>query len=601
MRAYYLLITLFYLIIQTVIGQDQKIADSLFIIYSEDSLTGADKLELLRNLSFNELNNRELSLKYAEELIALSELENNNIYLYRGYVLKGNIHEKTGDLDLALNEYFKSAEAAVAAEFIEGKGYAYMCIADVYSILGNSGNAELYYDKSIQVLRNLNDSTALATALLNAGEELKRTEKYVDALRYFEESGVIFKKVNHLVGAAYNLGNKGMVYAEQGKDELAKANIIEAIAILEELEHYYPISDYLTYMSDIYLRQNDSISALKSAQRSLELATTYGFKEQISEANLQLSRLYEQAGKPEVSYRYYKNYIAYRDSLNNIEAFQQMADLRTDFEVSQKQSEVDLLNQKRKNQRIINFSAAIASVLIFLLALASYRRYIYTRKAKILIEEEKNRSDTLLLNILPEEIASELKEKGKVQAKKFESATVLFTDFLDFTKLSESLEPVKLIKSIDYYFNKFDEISTKYGLEKIKTIGDSYMCAGGLPIVNKTHARDAILAAIDIIDLVDKGMNAQNDLIHFEIRIGIHTGPLVAGIVGSKKWQYDIWGDTVNIASRMESSGEVGRVNISEATYNLVNDEDEFQFESRGKIAVKNKEALRMYFVNNTS
>lgn len=601
MRAYYLLISLFYLIIQTASGQDHKIADSLFIIYSEDSLTGTDKLELLRNLSFNEMNDRELSLKYAKELIALSELENNNIYLFRGYYLKGSNHQFAGDLHLALVDFFKSAEAAITAGFTKGEGIAYNSIANVYSKRRNVENAELYYDKSIQILRNLNDSTALATALLNAGDYLLKNVKYEKALQYFEESGFIFKKINYLIGIYYNIGNTGMVYAELGKDELAKANLKEAIANLEELEDYSPICVYLIYMSDIYLRQNDPASALAYANRSLELAATYGFKEKISDANLQLSRLYEQAGKPEVSYRYYKNYIAYRDSLNNIEAFQKMTALRTDFEVAQKQSELDLLNQKRKNQRIINFSAAIASVLIFLLALAFYRRYIYTRKAKILIEEEKNRSDTLLLNILPEEIASELKEKGKVQAKKFESATVLFTDFLDFTKLSESLEPVKLIKSIDYYFNKFDEISTKYGLEKIKTIGDSYMCAGGLPIVNKTHARDAILAAIDIIDLVDKGMNAQNDLIHFEIRIGIHTGPLVAGIVGSKKWQYDIWGDTVNIASRMESSGEVGRVNISEATYNLVNDEDEFQFESRGKIAVKNKEALRMYFVNNTS
>lgn len=601
MRAYYLLISLFYLIIQTASGQDHKIADSLFIIYSEDSLTGTDKLELLRNLSFNEMNDRELSLKYAKELIALSELENNNIYLFRGYYLKGSNHQFAGDLHLALADFFKSAEAAITAGFTKGEGIAYNSIANVYSKRRNVENAELYYDKSIQILRNLNDSTALATALLNAGDYLLKNVKYEKALQYFEESGFIFKKINYLIGIYYNIGNTGMVYAELGKDELAKANLKEAIANLEELEDYSPICVYLICMSDIYLRQNDPASALAYANRSLELAATYGFKEKISDANLQLSRLYEQAGKPEVSYRYYKNYIAYRDSLNNIEAFQKMTALRTDFEVAQKQSELDLLNQKRKNQRIINFSAAIASVLIFLLALAFYRRYIYTRKAKILIEEEKNRSDTLLLNILPEEIASELKEKGKVQAKKFESATVLFTDFLDFTKLSESLEPVKLIKSIDYYFNKFDEISTKYGLEKIKTIGDSYMCAGGLPIVNKTHARDAILAAIDIIDLVDKGMNAQNDLIHFEIRIGIHTGPLVAGIVGSKKWQYDIWGNTVNIASRMESSGEVGRVNISEATYNLVNDEDEFQFESRGKIAVKNKEALRMYFVNNTS
>ncbi len=601
MRVYYLLITLFCVIIQTANGQDQKIADSLAIIYQEDILTGVGKLELLRNLAFNELNDHELSLKYAEELVELSESENNNIYLYRGYSLKGDKHRKAGDLDLALELYIKSAEVAVEAEFIIGEGFAYMSIADVYSIMGNSGNAELYYDKSIQILRNSNDSTTLANALLNAGDEFFRTAKYADALRYFEESGIIFKKLNYLAGTAYNLGNTGMVYAELGKDDLAKANINKAIAILEELEDYYPISVYLTYMSDIYLRQNDSPSALAYANRSLELATTYGLKEQISEANLQLSKIYEQAGNPEESYKYYKNHIAYRDSINNLETVQLMADLRTDFEVSQKQIEVNLLNQKRRNLRIINIAAAITSVLIFLLAIALYRRYIFTRKTNILIKEEKNRSDTLLLNILPEETARELKQNGKVQAKKFESVTVLFTDFKGFSKIVEYLEPEKLIRSIDYYFNKFDEISTKYGLEKIKTIGDSYMCAGGLPIANKTHAKDAILAGLEIIDLVRKGKNEEKDLIHFEIRIGIHSGPLVAGIVGLKKWQYDIWGDTVNIASRMESRCEVGKVNISEATYNLVKNEKEFHFKLRGNLAIKNKGEVKMYFVNRAS
>lgn len=595
-KAYYILIGFFYFIPQLVIGQDQKIADSLATIYHEDRLTGTDKLELLRNLSFNELNDSELSLKYAEELIALSELEKNNLYLYRGYLRKGKNYEKTGDLDLALEAYFKGAKAAVDANYIEGEGSAYMSVADVYSVMGSSDNAELYYTKSIQILRNTNDSISLATALLNAGDEFFNNAKFEDALRYFEESGRIFKNVNYSIGTAYNLGNTGMVYAEQGKDILAMENINEAIDVLEELEDYYPISVYLTYMSDIYLRQNDFTTALSYANRSLELATTYGLKEQISDANLQLSKLYEHAGNLEESFNYYRNYISYRDSVRNIKAVQQMADLRTDYEVSQKQSEVNLLNQKRKNQRIINISAAITSVLIILLAIGIYRRYVFTKKTNIIIEAEKNRSETLLLNILPEETARELKQRGKVQSKKFESVTVLFTDFKGFTKLVESVEPKRLIRSLDFYFKKFDEITTKYGLEKIKTIGDSYMCAGGLPTASKTHARNVINAAKEIIDLVKGELQATDDLIHFEIRIGVHTGPVISGIVGLKKWQYDIWGDTVNIASRMESNSEPGRINLSETTYHEVS--DEYPCEYRGEVKVKNRGALKMYFLS---
>jgi len=428
-RVYLTLFSLFLLIIQTATGQDQKIADSLVIIYQEDKLTGVDKLELLRNLAFNELHDQELALKYADELIELSKSKNDSvyqIYLYRGFSLKGDKYRKAGDLELALELYIKSAEVAIQAKFITCEGFAYMSIADVYSIMGNTDNAKLYYDKSIQVLRRSNNQLILANAILNAGDEFLRLGKYEDALRYFDESGLIFRKLNHESGIAYYLGSTGEAYAGLGDYKHAIANLKKAITILEELEDVYALSDYLICMSDICLRQSDPDSAIACAKRSLELATTGRLKEQIRDANLQLSKIYEQNGNLEESYIYYKNYIAYRDSVYNLPMVQQIADMRTEYEVSQKQIEVDLINQKRKNQRIINIASAISSVLIILLALGLYRRYTFTRKTNILIKEEKNRSDNLLLNILPEETALELKQNGKVQAKKFESVSVLF-------------------------------------------------------------------------------------------------------------------------------------------------------------------------------
>lgn len=215
-------------------------------------------------------------------------------------------------------------------------------------------------------------------------------------------------------------------------------------------------------------------------------------------------------------------------------------------------------------------------------------------------DKQRQRSDDLLLNILPEEVAEELKAKGSSEAKQFSEATVLFTDFKEFTNLSEKLTPKELVSDLNHCFTAFDEITHKHRIEKIKTIGDAYMAAGGLPTPNTTHAKDVVLAALEIRDFIEEGKahKIANNQPFFEIRIGIHTGPLVAGIVGVKKFQYDIWGDTVNTASRMESSGEVGKVNISQFTYELLKDDPDFEFEHRGKISAKGKGEIEMLFVS---
>ncbi len=228
------------------------------------------------------------------------------------------------------------------------------------------------------------------------------------------------------------------------------------------------------------------------------------------------------------------------------------------------------------------------------------------KKLELIVEErteqitlERDRSESLLLNILPSEIAEELKHSGQAQAKKINHVTVLFTDFKGFTKYSEKVSPESLVRDLHESFTAFDEIMVKHGVEKIKTIGDAYMAAGGLPTPNETHAQDVLAAAFEIRDFIEAGKAKKiaNGLPYFEIRIGIHTGPVVAGIVGVKKFSYDIWGDTVNTASRMESSGHEGMVNISQTTYELVKDLSNYRFESRGKITAKGKGELEMFFV----
>ncbi|MBR9921908.1 MAG: hypothetical protein GYB31_13790 [Bacteroidetes bacterium] len=219
------------------------------------------------------------------------------------------------------------------------------------------------------------------------------------------------------------------------------------------------------------------------------------------------------------------------------------------------------------------------------------------RRRTLELEEEKAKSDDLLLNILPAETAEELKSNGSAKAQRFESVTVMFSDFIGFTNIAEKLEPEQLVKEIDYCFRAFDEIMEMYGVEKIKTIGDAYMCVGGLPGTSQKAAVQVVKAALEMQSFMH-AIAVERDLSgkpHFEARIGIHSGPVVAGIVGIKKFAYDIWGDTVNIAARLESKGKSGKVNISKSTYELV--KDVFNCSPRGKIKVKNKGDIEMYYV----
>ncbi|MFD0975679.1 adenylate/guanylate cyclase domain-containing protein [Salinimicrobium gaetbulicola] len=585
---------LFYFLFFSAASQNRERVNELINQISSDN--DLEELVILKEKTEKEVN-PDLRLEYAELLIKKAAEDSLLNFLHSGYLQKGNALQLKGDYAKALEAFFQSLELAYKIGEPKGIGALMVSIADTYNMSGNSTTSQQYYKKAIGILRTTNDSVTLASGLLNAGDAAFTNKDYAKALEYFEESGLIFKEINYPLGIAYNLGNVGMVYAEQGKHELAKNNINESIAILEELKDYYPISVFLRYMADIYAKQNDLPTSFSYAERSLDLAISNGLKDQISESNLLLANLSSQAGNYEKAYNFFKDHITYRDSITNVQTVQQMAELRADSEVSQKQAEVDLLAQQKRTQNIIVLAIAVALFLLSLIALGLYRRNKFVNRTKRVIEKEKKRSDLLLRNILPEETAQELKEYGKVKSKRFESVTVLFTDFKDFTMYAETATPEELVESVDYYFSNFDDIIDKYGLEKIKTVGDAYMCAGGLPFPIRDHALNVVLAALEMVEFVSRAkQNVERNILKFDIRIGISSGPVVAGVVGKKKFVYDIWGDTVNIASRMESNCGTGRVNISENTFELIR--DHCQCDYRGEIKAKNKGMMKMYYVS---
>lgn len=567
------------------------------------NIEGIDQLDMLTSIVGRE-EDPDSILKYSDILLKLASVDTSYTHMYDAYLQMGNANGYLGKYSDALEMYLLSVEMADKLNSEKLTGTAYIAMAGNYTDSENLVGAIQYYKRGIAPFRKSsvtrNDSLNLATGLFNLGDLYIKIEKYDSAELLINQSKEIFVKADKEEYEPYWLGSFGLIEASRGNQQLAEEYLNQSLLILEDYYDFSNVSTFLRHLSELYLNQGDISKALDYASRSLALAKEYDLKRQMSEVNLTLSKIYQERGQLNTAFEYYKTHIAYRDSINNLATITNMANQRTEYEVSRKQDEVDLLEKefiinslKAKRKDLLLYGALVLLVLLGLLVWGFFRRFKLEKETKEIIQIEKDRSDELLLNILPEKIADELKINGKVKAHRFNSATVLFTDFKSFSSLAEKISPEKLVESIDYYFKEFDAITQKYDLEKIKTIGDSYMCAGGLPTETKRHAFDVIKAGKEMMAFTYSPK--PEGIVQFDMRIGIHTGPIVAGIVGVKKWQYDIWGDTVNVASRMETNSTEGRINISGTTYEII--KDEFDCEFRGSIDIKNRGIWKMYYL----
>lgn len=509
----------------------------------------------------------------------------------------GTICFEKGDLTNALINYLESIKIQERENYSEGLVGNYQNIGNVFNQLGNIEKAIIYYEKSLDISKTVKFELDEAMVKLNLGE-LYIDIGNIDLARKVLTSGLELSmklNQNHLIAFAYlylgqlefeiNNLDKSFDYFKIAYDKAKSESLLDVLAsAANSLAEILIINGELK-SSKTYLDEVEKLLPLLQIPR--ESAQFFRVK----------SNYFSKTGELKKELEAFKEYIVFRDSVYNEKAIRETTKNEVEyfFEMKQLSDSLEFVRKTElQNIRIEKGSLVrrYLTILASLLILIVIGVIISNRK----ISEEKTKSDNLLLNILPSETAKELKQKGEVDAQRFDEVTVLFADFKEFTKLSKDIEPVQLVKSIDFYFKGFDQITTKYKLEKIKTIGDAYMCAGGLPTVNQTHAKDVICSAKEMIELVKKEYNTKDDLVHFEIRIGVHTGPVVAGIVGIKKWQYDIWGDTVNIAARMESNSLPGMINVSEATYEKI--KGEFPCKYRGEIEIKNRGFINMYFVS---
>ncbi len=563
--------------------------------------------------------NYQAALDYYQKSLKIMEEIKNKKGIANDYNGIGAVYKHQGNYSEALNNYLSSLK--IKEELGNKKGIAgsYNNIGDIYYMQKDFEQALSNYQNSLKIRIGLGDNAGISDSYETIGNIYTAQNNYEEALQNHLNSLKIREDIGDKRRISNSYINIGNVYNEQNKFADALKNYSLSLKIKEEIGDKYGIFKCNNSISQVYEKQGNLNEAIKYELKALAISKETGARELIKNAYMNLALFYAKQQNYKSAYDYHVLYKQVYDTIFNKENEKKVTGLQLQYDFGKKQDSAKAMQDKKdavstevlKRQRQMKNAFIVGFILVFLLALILYNRFRIKRNANVAldlknkiitiekanVELEKERSEKLLLNILPAEVAEELKEKGKTEAKNYDWVTVMFTDFKGFTKISEQMSPAKLVAEIDYCFSAFDDIIYKHKIEKIKTIGDAYMCAGGLPVKNNTHAEDTVKAAIEIRDFManyNEQKIAKGEL-PFEIRIGINTGPVVAGVVGVRKFAYDIWGDTVNLASRMESSGEAGKVNVSGSTHQLI--KDKFHCVHRGKILTKNKGEVDMYFV----
>jgi len=546
------------------------------------------------------------------------------------------LHFNLGNYPEALNHIHEVLDIAERFSDENRIANAQMTIGRIKNELDQHEEALKSYEKAMQRILPTNDSIKLSELHRYIGDALDDLSELKDdqdeteialqtskeALEHFKQALFLLRGTNDSLNMSkcyIEMGiaqkNIGSFYEDIDLQSLAESNWQTALSYFNKALtlNQSTLSRLEAYngLGDVYRRQGNYDLALDYAQQYLNLALAEGSQKFIQRGYKDLSRAHAAMDNYEEAFEFRKKYdevrYAYLDE-QRIKDFERRevlyGDRQKQYEIERQQKELLMQEAELRQARTRQNSLIAGSLFLLILALLMYYAYRMKNQATAdlaiknhLIEAERQRAEDLLLNILPEETARELQTYGQAKAKRYNSVTVMFIDFKSFTQITEQLSPEELVHELDVCFKAFDEITTRFNIEKIKTVGDSYVCAGGMPTPNTTHPSDAVRAALVIQQWMTEYKEERQaaNRPYFEARIGIHTGAVVAGIVGSKKFAYDIWGDTVNMTARIEAAGEVGRVNISETTYALV--KEQFNCISRGKIQAKHKGEVDMYFV----
>jgi adenylate cyclase len=524
---------------------------------------------------------------------------------------QGRSDQAEGMYSVALDHYLRAMDEYGALRNDSGIAVLNMYIGSIYQYMRDTGKASDHYRRSLAMWQRIGSARDIAILYNNIGSLAAEMAQPDSALAYHWKSMATWKQLGDSAWQAVSYMNMASCLDQMGKSDSAQRCLLKSISMIDPQR-----------ARDLYVRFNNmlGLSYAKSNRPAEGLAAcrqVQAIAEGIGNRPLELGncecffRNYAALGDQRNELRYFKRYIALKDSLYGggpaedlariglTYAFkqQQLADSlkgSVKFTELQREHMVELLREENRRNILL-----ISAVVLVLTMAGLWSRLRFMRRSSAQVKLQRDRADGLLHNILPASVATEMLATGKAKAQEVANAAVLFTDFQAFTSIVQHLPAAEVVALVDLYFTAFDGIVRAHGLEKIKTIGDAYMVCGGVPEARPDAALAVVMCALALQDFVVRtyAERKQAGLPAFAMRMGVHAGPVVTGVVGAHKFAFDIWGDTVNTAARMENSSEPGRLNISEAVHGAIKDDRNLRFTPRGEISVKGKGAMLMYWV----
>jgi len=512
----------------------------------------------------------------------------------------GVLYYYQGWYDIATGYYLQSLALREAIGDKRGMANSYNNLGLIYNVQEQYDKALEYLKRARQAYSDINSTNSVALANNNIGLIFRKRRQFDSAMAVHNTALVLLKDGTNKLGVALTYTNIGAVYAEQQRHKEALEYQRKALAAYDYGGDRKGVANCYQQIARSCLELKLYDQALYNAERALHEAETISMRLEIRDAYRLFSRIHEAMGNYQAALSFHQRFAALNDTMLSEATRQKTAELNTKFEADKKAQTITLLERDKQRQTLQRNALVAVVVLVVIVALLLYGRYKLKHQSEerlqrqnALIEAEREQSERLLLNVLPASIAARLKSGSQVIADRFDAATVLFADIGNFTTLSQQLSPEQLVEFLDAVFSDFDAVATHFGLEKIKTIGDCYMLVGGVPEPQEQHAERVALAALEMMNVIQRLKTTMG--FDVQLRIGMHTGVVVAGVIGKNKFSYDLWGDTVNLASRMESQGVSGNIHCSQEIYAALH--EQFVFEERGVVDIKGKGLLKTYFL----